>query len=124
MSNRTEWTFTILGSALVEPTRRCFDHHNERLAFWDKELDAATADLKANGVTINEPPEAAQFSTYRADAHIDIDQRKSRRVEECKRKVREHREAVAEYSRWLRAFEKNPDQGYPLDIDDMNYFRI
>jgi hypothetical protein len=125
--NRSTWTFPKLGKDLIGPARQCLAFHAERLDFWRGQLDEATANLKAEGVTIEDLPEADAFGgtmSYRGDVSVKVDPTISLRIHKCQAKGRDHQESVREYERWVRAFEQNPDGSFDLDIDDLEHFRI
>lgn len=125
--NRTNWTFPKLGKDLIEPAQKCLAFHTERLDFWRNQLDEATAKLKAEGVTIEDLPEAEAFEgtmSYRGDMSVKIDVSISNRIRQCQQKGRQHQESVREYERWIRAFAQNPNGSFDLDIDDLEHFRI
>lgn len=121
---RHGWIFPLPADELASAARRCLQHHEGRLAFWDDELGEADSAFKGGGVTIRVPEEAQQYGTYRGDASVVIDQAKQARVIECQSKVKEHRAKRDEFDRWVRAFDRATGQSFPLTIDDMNYFRI
>ena len=123
MKSKT-WTFPILRLTLQQAAQRRADRHQSRLAFWQAELTTATNRLKSEGVTIEEPAEARQHTTYAGNMQIVIDPSMQQRVRECQDKVRDHRDRLAEFRRWEAAFSGTPLESFDCDIDDLTHFGI
>jgi hypothetical protein len=119
MSLRNKLEFSYRGMALAEACGKRRDHHQERLAFWQSELEAAREAFKGAAVTFEDYPVTGGVRTQAV-----IDPGKQRRLDECQGKVTGHRDKAEEYDRWARGFTANADAVFALDPEDIAYFGL
>lgn len=119
MSLRSKLEFDYTGAALGAACEKKRDHHEERLKWWEGELETAREAFKGAAVTFQEYPVTGGVRTQAL-----IDPAKQRRMDECHAKVEEHRVKREEYDRWGRGFRANADAHFALDPDDIAYFGL
>jgi hypothetical protein len=119
MSLRSKLEFDYTGQAVAGACEKKRDHHQARLDFWQAELAAAKDAFRTAAVEIGEYP-----VTGGTRLQAVIDPAKQQRMDECHRKVEEHRGKIEEYDRWHRGFTANSDSHFALDPDDIAYFGL
>lgn len=97
---RNDWVMICSVEQVQAGAQKKLDYHHARLKIWSEELKLAEIALKESGMTFED---AAVTGGHNVRAVID--QTKSERYGECKRKCAKHQASVEEYERWLRALE-------------------
>jgi hypothetical protein len=127
--NRDQWTFRYNATQLAEATRAKIDYHNKCLEFWDTRREQLIAEIRADGLEVNEKTvlrtnERASIKgrdwTSGGDVMIRNDLRKS--LEETYQKLSYHTVRRDQYNGWLQAFTDNPENFHELDMDDWQFF--
>ena len=107
-------------------------HHRERVKHYEDEFNRAENDLKMNGVSFvpNLASVSEDISSYLPSSSMQpkMDQDKVDKVNECRGKLREHRDAVCGYQMYLNAFRVafvlNMEEIIELRAEDVQYFGI
>lgn len=117
---RHEWILkrsaAILGGAAENKIR----YHQERLEFWEKELETAEQQLREFGV---------EFKDFEVTGGKRLEPKVDRgllnRYEEALNKKDEHEASLRQYKMYARAFEaEQPDKQFEVDIDDLKFFGL
>lgn len=127
--NRDQWTFRYNATQLAEATRTKIDYHNKRLEFWDGRRTQLIAEIRADGIEVNEKtvlqtPERMNIKgrdwTTGGDVMIRNDLRKS--LAESYEKLSYHTTRRDQYKGWLQAFTDNLENSHELEMDDWQFF--
>jgi len=127
--NRDQWTFRYNATRLAEATRTKIDYHNRCLEFWDGRRTQLIAEIRADGIEVNEKtvlqtPERMNIKgrdwTTGGDVMIRNDLRKS--LAESYEKLSYHTTRRDQYKGWLQAFTDNLENSHELEMDDWQFF--
>ena len=125
---RHEWTIRMAGADLLPHARQQLDFHTSRLSHWMDQLARSKEAVKAAGIEVIDSPEAELFGnntvSYHAAVRLNVNPELAQRMEDCKRRVRDHGEMVKEFGRWILMFEHDPQQAFAVDISDMEHFGL
>jgi hypothetical protein len=120
---RDRWVFRYKPVEVLAAAERLAKHHAERHQWWDKERQAAEAELKKKGFEYRE-----RATSVGQDFQIVGDPELIRRLNQCKQKSHDHQEAQRLYEIWARALkaraERQPGEELELKINDIVFFGL
>lgn len=119
---KQDWTVEFSAAELLVAATALYQHHNERMQWWNEQFSQADADLKAHGV---EWRDNEVSGGVRHD--IVIDPERSQRVNACRAKIDEHEKKAKTYATWVRFFEAAETGGgqtLALTQADMEFFEL
>ena len=97
---RTKWTFHYQAEEVRAGAEAKVEHHESRYDFWTGERAAILGQIKETGLDVRN-----YEVTGGSRADVVIDPTLQKRLTECESKVREHSNAIEDYSRWVAVFE-------------------
>jgi hypothetical protein len=115
---RYDWEFCYENHEVREAVEKVLQHHRDRRAWWEGELNKAEEDLKQKGFEYRE-----RMGSGRSNIEIVGDPEIAKRVSVCKSSMRRHEERVEEFECWARALKKASDS-LRLTYDDVRYFQL
>jgi hypothetical protein len=119
MPLRREWNFQYIAREIADGARRKAEHHEERMAFWDAEIEAARDAIKASGVDIR------SYDVTGGQRHeVVIDPSLANRLSEAQQKRSSHEDSAKEYRMWERVLEANGFEALRLDAADVDFFGL
>jgi hypothetical protein len=119
MSKRHELKFSFQGERLAEAAKGRREHHESRLEFWQAAMEQAKAAFREGAVEFRE-----QQITGGSRLTAVFDPERQARLDECQRKLTDHKNAAEEYARWERAFTVNGAADFELDSEDVAFFGL
>ena len=120
-SLRDQWEFRYRPAEVLGAAQKMLVHHQERLIWWEKEMDKAENDLKEKGFEYRQ-----EHRSMGSDLVIVGDPQLAKRVSDCKNMIKEHQKRINLYETWVRALqgkaEREPKTDLVLKIDDIVFF--
>ncbi len=128
---KNEWTFRYTAKQLAEAATEKISYHDERLEFWNSKREQTIAEIRADGIEVNEKtviqsqrvsPQNLKGRDWSSggDVMIRNDLRKS--LTETYEKLSYHTARRDQYQGWLKALSDNPENSHDLDMDDWQFF--
>jgi hypothetical protein len=123
---RREWKFQFATSKVLAAVRAKIDFHDEHMAFWRDKREEVMAEIRKDGIQVNEKialslanPKARDWERG-GDVMIRNDLQIS--LTETFQKLGYHTRLRDTYDGWRQALEATTDQTLALDIDDWLFF--
>jgi len=123
---RKEWKFDYTASKMAEATETKLKFHQERFEWWKNKKEQVIAQIRAEGLEIDEnialeyvSPKSRDWErgtqvTVRDDLRKDLD--------ECLKKLAYHTGLINDYNGWNQILNANPEVRLSLDHDDWLFF--
>ncbi len=121
MAKRNEWTVNYCAGHVADAAKAKCSHHEERLAHWQERMERAEAELKENGIELDED---------RRNTSNNLQPRFNavlwKTFSDCRDKVTEHRGKAQKFAAWERALTIASDRGQlvDLDVEDVEFFGL
>lgn len=130
MAQRHEWLFEYTGKQLLGAASAKVKHHRTRLGWWEAQKQQVAKDARENGLeVIDSIANAGGYANngittanVQGGARIQVKGEYQQKLDECERKIREHRTLVAAYDGWIQVCEANPKSRLNLDHEDWLFF--
>lgn len=122
---KSEWTFTYKSSAVLLGAASKADYHNSRVKFWTDKKDEVMAKIKSEGLEFDESlvdMTSNKFSGGYRDTSVSVRDDLLRDLQECGRKLREHRIKLEDYKAWVQVLDSQGDKDLQLDQQDWLFF--
>lgn len=125
---RNTWTFLVPLATLQEAAQRKLAHHRNRLIHWEEKYELAKTKLKDEGIVFQDELDDDQsFENSYMHETVRVEVSLERPRQDALRKVKEHKQAIADVARWHRAFiiaENTKVTKLPCTILDLAYFYL
>jgi hypothetical protein len=123
VSERTKHLFRFTAAQIASAAKAEAVYHQERLAFWTKELNASTERVKATaGVSVKL---VEITGGWRPDVVVDYgDPAAYQRMQEAARKIQQHDTAMVRFISDGELYATQGSRDYDLDADDVAHFRF
>ena len=123
---REKWEFEYTGAQLCEAAGKRVAFHQDRLKWWKDKRQAVMAQIRAEGIEVNESI-AMGYQNPKSRDWVDSTQvliRNDLKLAraECQKKLASHAGRLAEFSGWFQVLKANPEARKPLDLQDWLYF--
>jgi len=123
---RKEWKFDYTANKLAEASDIKLQFHQERFEWWKDKKEQVIAQIRAEGLEIDEnialeyvSPKSRDWDrgtqvTVRDDLRKDLD--------ECLKKLSYHTGQINDYNGWRQVLNANPEVRLSLNHDDWLFF--
>jgi hypothetical protein len=123
---RKEWTFDYTASKLAEAAKTKHLHHQERFEWWKEKRDQVMAEIRKDGLEIDEKIALEYVSPKRRDweqgAQVTVRNDLKRDLNECLEKLAYHTGLMNDYHGWHQVLNANAEARLSLDHDDWLFF--
>lgn len=123
---RQEWKFDYTASKLAEAAKTKHLHHQERFEWWKEKRDQVMAEIRKDGLEIDEKIALEYVSPKRRDweqgAQVTVRNDLKRDLNECLEKLAYHTGLMNDYRGWHQVLSANPEARLSLDHDDWLFF--
>lgn len=126
---RNEWTVQYTGAKLADAAKAKIDFHEGRLKFWGGKKGEVMAEIRAEGIEINESI-ADQLNASNAYATTSMGHGPSvtirndllEKMQEAHGKVGTHEGLIKQYQAWAQMMVAHPEAVFQLQHDDWMFF--
>lgn len=123
---RKEWKFDYTASKLAEAAKAKHLHHQERFEWWKEKRDQVMAEIRKDGLEIDEKIALEYVSPKRRDweqgAQVTVRNDLKRDLNECLEKLAYHTGLMNDYHGWHQVLNANAEARLSLDHDDWLFF--
>ena len=123
LKNREKWEFTFKVKELTEALSKRVEHHKNRLAWWENEMEQAEAGLVNKGFEYRE-----RRNSSGQELVVVGDPELANRVQECRSSITRHQEQKKYYDTWKRVLEsqikRDPQAALQLKYNDIEFFGL
>jgi len=123
---RKEWKFDYTASKLAEAAKTKHLHHQERFEWWKEKRDQVMAEIRKDGLEIDEKIALEYVSPKRRDweqgAQVTVRNDLKKDLDECLEKLAYHTGLMNDYHGWHQVLSANPEARLSLDHDDWLFF--
>ena len=123
---RKEWKFDYTASKLAEAAKTKHLHHQERFEWWKEKRDQVMAEIRKDGLEIDEKIALEYVSPKRRDweqgAQVTVRNDLKKDLNECLEKLAYHTGLMNDYHGWHQVLIANPEARLSLDHDDWLFF--
>ena len=123
---RKEWKFDYTASKLAEAAKTKHLHHQERFEWWKEKRDQVMAEIRKDGLEIDEKIALEYVSPKRRDweqgAQVTVRNDLKRDLNECLEKLAYHTGLMNDYHGWHQVLSANSEARLSLDHDDWLFF--
>ena len=123
---RKEWKFDYTASKLAEAAKTKHLHHQERFEWWKEKRDQVMAEIRKDGLEIDEKIALEYASPKRRDweqgAQVTVRNDLKRDLNECLEKLGYHTGLMNDYHGWHQVLSANSEARLSLDHDDWLIF--
>ena len=123
---RKEWKFDYTASKLAEAAKTKHLHHQERFEWWKEKRDQVMAEIRKDGLEIDEKIALEYVSPKRRDweqgAQVIVRNDLKRDLNECLEKLGYHTGLMNDYHGWHQVLNANAEARLSLDHDDWLFF--
>lgn len=132
MTNTQNWYARFTREEVATAAKIKKDYHEARLSFWQGKEDGVIAEIKANGLEIDDSV-APGYSNVQRGPQVMVRNDLQKDLAECRQKVNEHRAKVLKFRSWVEFLKAPAPYGsrmkgessntdLELDIDDYLLF--
>lgn len=125
MTLRDKWTFGFKISDVLAAARAKMDHHRSRIAWWDAKKEEVFAKIKESGLKVSESLVSQYSKTGYPGASVDleVDPDLQRKLDECVRKIGEHKAKADSYVAYVEVLSTRPGGDMiDLGVEDWQFF--
>ncbi len=123
---RDKWDFEYSGAQLCEAAAKRIAFHQERLKWWKDKRQEVMAQIRTEGLEINESMVLAYQNPKSRDwvdsTQVMIRSDLKQALIECQKKLSEHTERLSDFSGWYLMLKANPEVRKSLDLNDWLFF--
>ena len=123
---RKEWKFDYTASKLAEAAKTKHLHHQERFEWWKEKRDQVMAEIRKDGLEIDEKIALEYVSPKRRDweqgAQVTVRNDLKKDLDECLEKLAYHTGLMNDYHGWHQVLNANAEARLSLDHDDWLFF--
>ena len=123
---RNEWKFDYTASTLADAAQSRIDFHQERLSFWKIKREDVLAQIRSEGVEVDEKIVLGYRNPKSRDwergGKVMIRNDLQLNLEEVYEKLHWHTEKLTAYDAWQKVLAANPENRLSLDVDDWQFF--
>ena len=123
---RKEWKFDYTAGKLAEAAKTKHLHHQERFEWWKEKRDQVMAEIRKDGLEIDEKIALEYVSPKRRDweqgAQVTVRNDLKKDLDECLEKLAYHTGLMNDYYGWQQVLSANPEVRLSLDHDDWLFF--
>lgn len=123
---RKEWKFDYTASKLAEAAKTKHLHHQERFEWWKEKRDQVMAEIRKDGLEIDEKIALEYVSPKRRDweqgAQVTVRNDLKKDLDECLEKLAYHTGLMNDYHGWHQVLSANSEARLSLDHDDWLFF--
>ena len=123
---RKEWKFDYTASKLAEAAKTKHLHHQERFEWWKEKRDQVMAEIRKDGLEIDEKIALEYVSPKRRDweqgAQVTVRNDLKKDLDECLEKLAYHTGLMNDYYGWHQVLSANSEARLSLDHDDWLFF--
>ena len=123
---RKDWKFDYTASKLAEAAKTKHLHHQERFEWWKEKRDQVMAEIRKDGLEIDEKIALEYVSPKRRGweqgAQVTVRNDLKRDLNECLEKLAYHTGLMADYHGWHQVLGANPEARLSLDHEDWLFF--
>lgn len=123
---KNTWTFEYTAAALVQAVDARLSYHDERLVFWRQRREATVAEIRADGIEVDEKIVLAydtpKARDWRRGGEVMIRNDLRKALGECYEKLAWHTKRRDVFDGWRQVLAANPDKALALDMEDWLFF--
>jgi hypothetical protein len=123
---RKEWKFDYTASKLAEAAKTKHLHHQERFEWWKEKKDQVMAEIRKDGLEIDEKIALEYVLPKRRDweqgAQVTVRNDLKKDLDECLEKLAYHTGLMNDYHGWHQVLSANSEARLSLDHDDWLFF--
>jgi hypothetical protein len=123
---RQEWKFDYTASKLAEAAQAKRQFHQERFDWWKDKKDQVIAQIRAEGLEIDEKIALEYVSPKSRDwergSQVTVRDDLRKNLDECLKKLAYHTGLISDYHGWHQVLSANPEVRLSLDHEDWLFF--